>query len=145
SSIIFIFRPILLKKYVNKKYNLIKKVEPDNNAIKQRWDGLGHHIAYLLHNNTDIAVLTLFASIKDVSVYSVYYMVVSSIRKLTVTFSTGLEAAFGNMIAKDEKEVLDKNFRIFEFSSFTITTILFTSTALLILPFVSLYTRGVTD
>ena len=49
------------------------------------------------------------------------------------------------MIAKDEKKILDKNFRIFELSTFSLTTILFTSTALLILPFVSLYTSGVTD
>ena len=145
SSIVFVCRPVLLHIYVNKEYQIIKDVEPDNNAIKQRWDGLGHHIAFLLHNNTDITVLTLFADIKEVSVYSVYYMIVSSIKKLTVTFSEGLEAAFGNMIAKGQKEVLDKNFRIYEFSIFTLTTILFTSNALLILPFVSLYTSGVTD
>lgn len=145
SAIIFILRPIFLNIYVNQKYGIVKSVEPDNNAVKQRWDGLGHHIAYVLHNNTDIAVLTLFANIKEVSVYYVYYMVVSAIRQLTVTFSTGLEAAFGNMIAKNEKEALDKNFQIFEFSIFALTTILFTSTALLILPFVSLYTSGVTD
>ncbi len=145
SSFIFILRPILLNVYVNWKYQLVKYVKPDNEAIKQRWDGLGHHIAYLLHENTDITVLTLFTNVKEVSVYSVYYMVVSSIKKLTVTFSTGLEAAFGNMIAKNEKRALDKNFSIFEFASFTLTTIFFTSTALLILPFVSLYTHGVTD
>ena len=81
---------ILFNVYVNRKYQIEKNVEPDNNAIKQRWDGLGHHIAYLLHNNTDITILTLFANIKEVSVYSVYYMVVSEvIKKLTVTFSTG--------------------------------------------------------
>jgi len=145
SAIIFILRPVFIYTYVNRKYGIIKNVEPDNNAIKQRWDGLGHHIAYLLHYNTDIAVLTFFADIKEVSVYSVYYMVVSAIRQLMFTFSTGLEAAFGNMIAKNEKIALEKNFRIFEFSTFSLTTILFTSTALLILPFVSLYTSGVTD
>ena len=64
-----------------------------------------------MHENTDITVLTLFTNVKEVSVYSVYYMVVSSIKKLTVTFSTGLEAAFGNMIAKNEKRALDKNFQ----------------------------------
>ena len=64
SSIVFVCRPVLLHIYVNKEYQIIKDVEPDNNAIKQRWDGLGHHIAFLLHNNTDITVLTLFADIK---------------------------------------------------------------------------------
>jgi O-antigen/teichoic acid export membrane protein len=145
SAVVFVIRPLLLNLYVHRKYKIIKESHPDNNAIKQRWDGLGHHIAFLLHTNTDIALLTIFANIKEVSVYSIYYLVVSSIKKITATFSSGLEAAFGNMIAKNEREVLDRNFRMFEFSSFTITTVLFTSTALLILPFVSLYTSGITD
>jgi O-antigen/teichoic acid export membrane protein len=145
SAIIFVIRPILLNIYVNRRYKLIKECKADNNAIKQRWDGLGHHIAFLLHNSTGIVLLTLFTNVKEVSVYSVYYLVISSIKKLIVTFSSGIEAAFGNMIAKGEKEVLNKNFSVFEFISFTLTTILFTCTALLILPFVSLYTSGITD
>lgn len=145
SAFIFVIRPILLNRYINQKYKIVKNCVADNGAIKQRWDGLGHHIAFLIHNSTDVAVLTLFANIKEVSVYSVYFLVVSGIMSLTSAFSTGLEAAFGNMIAKDEKEILNKNFRLFEFSSFSLTMILFTSTALLILPFVSLYTRGVND
>ncbi|MBO3335133.1 lipopolysaccharide biosynthesis protein [Clostridium perfringens] len=145
SSIIFLIRPIILKLYVKKKYKITSECDADEKAIEQRWDGLGHHIAFLIHNNTDIALLTIFSSVKEVSVYSVYFMIVSGVKTLTVTFSTGLEAAFGNMIAKGEKKVLEKNFSIFEFISFTITTILFSSTALLILPFVMLYTEGITD
>ena len=145
SVAIYIFRPILINTYVVKKYKIMKNCAINNNAIKQRWDGLGHHIAYFLHNNTDIVVLTLFANVKEVSVYSVYFMVVAGIAKLTSTFSSGLEAAFGNMIAKNETDVLNRNFRIYEFVSYTITTILFTSTALLIIPFVSVYTKGITD
>lgn len=145
SAAIYIIRPMVLYSYVIKKYKIDKKCSVDNNAIKQRWDGLGHHIAFFLHTNTDIVVLTLLTNVKEVSVYSVYLMIVSGIEKLTTTFSTGLEAAFGNMIAKNEKEALDKNFQIYEFMSYTITTILFTTTALTIIPFVSIYTKGITD
>jgi len=83
--------------------------------------------------------------VREVAVYSVYYIVVSSVQRLVSTFSTGLEAAFGNMIAKDEKQALEKNFNIFELASFSITTVFFTTTALLIVPFVSIYTKGVSD
>lgn len=145
SAIIFIVRPILLNIYVRSKYKLISNCKADNVAIKQRWDGLGHHIAYLIRVNFSVVILTLFTSTKEVSVYSVYYMVVHSIQNLVATFSSGLEAAFGNMIAKDEGELLDKNFRLFEFFSFSLTTVLYTSTAVLILPFISLYTKGVSD
>ncbi len=131
--------------FVKRKYDLQCDVEPDDEAISQRWHGLGHHLAYLLHHNADITLLTLFADLKDVSVYAVYNLVVSSLRQLVSTCFTSLEASFGNMIAKKETSTLEKNFSAFEFSVFAVTTILFTSAALLILPFVSLYTRGVDD
>ncbi|NLB35782.1 MAG: sugar isomerase, partial [Clostridiales bacterium] len=102
-------------------------------------------IAFFLHKNTDIVILTLFENIMEVSVYSVYYSIVSGVENLTITFSLGLEAAFGNMIARNEKQALKKNFHMFEFTAFSITTVLFTSTALLILPFVCVYTKGLTD
>src|SRR5690625_6233007 len=82
SSLIYITRPIAINFYVKRKYNLVKDVEPDNMAISQRWDGLGHHISYLLHNNTDVTLITIFSTVAEVSVYSVYYMVVQSIRKI---------------------------------------------------------------
>ncbi len=145
SSVIYILRPILVTLFVKRKYDLQCDVEPDDEAISQRWHGLGHHLAYLLHHNADITLLTLFADLKDVSVYAVYNLVVSSLRQLVSTCFTSLEASFGNMIAKKETSTLEKNFSAFEFSVFAVTTILFTSAALLILPFVSLYTRGVDD
>ncbi|WP_249594889.1 lipopolysaccharide biosynthesis protein [Peribacillus frigoritolerans] len=145
SAIIFVCRPILLQVYVKRKYNLISNCEEDKTAIKQRWDGLGHHVAFFLHRNTDVVVLTLFTNIREVSVYSVYYMVVAGIQKLVNSLSAGVEAAFGNMIAKEEKSALDRNFRLYEFVSYTATTILFTSAGLLILPFVQIYTDGITD
>ena len=145
SAIVFIIRPIILYLYVNKKYNVIKNCIPDNNAIKQRWDGFGHHIAYLIRSNSDIVILTLLTNTIEVSVYSVYFMIVSGIQKIISTFSTGLEAAFGNILAKGENEKLEKNFSIFEFISYSSTTLLYTCTALLILPFIKIYTQSITD
>jgi len=145
SSLIYIVRFVSIFLYVKRKYKLIKDCPENKDAIRNRWDGLGHHIAYFLHRNTDIVVLTLFTNFEEVSVYYVYFMVVSGIEKLVTSFSTGLEAAFGNVIAKEENEILDRNFRIYELISSSLTTILFTSTAMLIIPFITLYTKGVTD
>ncbi|MEK4537561.1 polysaccharide biosynthesis C-terminal domain-containing protein [Peribacillus sp. FSL K6-1552] len=145
SAAIFVLRPILLQIYVKRRYKLISNCEADSTSIQQRWDGLGHHIAFFLHRNTAVVVLTFFTNIREVSVYSVYYMVVVGIQKLVNTFTSGVEAMFGDMIAKGEKTALQRNFRLFEFVSYTATTVLFTSTALLILPFVQIYTDGITD
>ena len=145
SALIFVIRPILLNVFVNKKYKIVKNCEADTDSISQRWDGFGHHIAFFVMNSTDIVILTFLTNIKEVSVYSVYFMIIGSIKNLAITFSSGLEAAFGNIIARDEKEALQRNFKIYEFFSFSITTILFTTTAISILPFVSLYTSGISD
>ncbi|SFB04744.1 MULTISPECIES: lipopolysaccharide biosynthesis protein [unclassified Bacillus (in: firmicutes)] len=145
SAIIFIFRPIILFIYVNRRYKINKESAAFTTKIAQKWDGLGHHIAYFLHSHTDVMLLTLFTNVREISVYSIYYLVVTGIKSIVITFSSGVEAAFGNMLAKDEKETLRKNFGAYELFSFTLTTILFTSTALLILPFIKVYTKGVLD
>ena len=151
TTIAYAVRPFLLRLYVQKKYKPDVRALPDNTAIRQRWDGLGQHAAFFLHTNTDVVVLTLFSGVlrnlpfTDVSVYTIYYGVVSGVEKIVVAFSSGMEAAFGNMLANRETDALQRNFRVYEFFSFTLTTILFTCAGLLILPFIGVYTRGVTD
>lgn len=145
SSITHILRPLVLHYYVRSKYKIKNIEKKQTNFLSQKWDGLGHHIAFIVHNNTDVALLTIFSNVREVSVYSIYYLIVSSIQSITVTFSSGLEAAFGNMIAKNESKNLDNNFSLYEMLTFSITSILFSSLSFLILPFISLYTHEITD
>lgn len=151
TAAVYVLRPVILNIYVRKKYKFIKSAEPDAEAIKQRWDGLGHHIAHFVNLNADVVILTLFSkistafSIAEVSVYSVYYAVVYGIVNVAASVSSGIEAGFGNMIARNEKENLNKKFSLYEFIIYTIVTVMFTSAAVLIIPFVKVYTNGITD
>lgn len=151
TAMVYVLRPVALNIYVKKKYGINRKAEPDKTAISQRWDGLGHHIAFFVNLNTDVVILTLFSKISgaftvaEVSVYTVYYGVVNGVQNLTGALSTGMEAALGNMLAKNEKENLREKFGLYEFLSHVLTTFMFTCTAVLIVPFVQVYTKGVTD
>lgn len=145
SAIIFVVRPILQNLYVKKKYSINLKNVDDDYKIKQKWDGLAQHIAAVIHNNTDVVVLTIFTNTIEVSVYSVYLLVVNGVKSLVQAFTGGVDASFGDMIAKGEKETLNCSFKVYELFYFTLTTIIFIVTLLLILPFVSVYTRGITD
>ncbi len=151
TAAVYVLRPLLLNVYVNKRYKFDKSAKPNKQAIKQRWDGLGHHIAYFVNLNADVVILTLFSkistafSIAEVSVYTVYHAVVYGIVSITSSISSGMEAGFGNMIAKNEKENLNKKFSLYEFLSYTIITVMFTCAGILIVPFVSVYTSGITD
>lgn len=72
-------------------------------------------------------------------------MIVFSVENITNTITSGMESAFGNMIARNEVNTLNKNFNLFEYLSFFVTTILYSSLALLIIPFISVYLKGITD
>lgn len=142
---IFILRPIIQNIYVKKKYNINIKEGNDNFKLKNKWDGLAQHIASVIHSNTDTTLLTFFCSLSEVSVYSVYYLVVSGVKKIITSFTGGLDASFGDMIAKNEIKNLNKKFGMYETIYLTLTTIVFSITIVLIVPFVSVYTKGITD
>ena len=114
SSIIFVLRPLLQNYYVRKKYNMNLKDAEGNYKIKQKWDGLAQHVAAVIHSNTDITILTFFCSLTEVSVYSVYYLVVAGIRKIIEAFSSGIDASWGDMIAKNEYKNLNEKFDLYE-------------------------------
>lgn len=144
-GLIFALRPILQNFYVKKKYNLNFEDATSSYPIKQKWDGLAQHIAWMIHGNTDVAVLTVFTNLAEVSVYSVYHLVVVAIKKIIQSFNNGVDASFGDMIAKKEDENLRKKFSVYELLFMMIVTIVFTSTLLLITSFISVYVKGVTD
>lgn len=144
-AIIFSITPFLMSMYVRKKYKLDKHAPINNNALKKRGDVMAHSIANIVHENTDIVVLTIFTNMVTVSVYSVYNLVMNGIKQLVSIFTFGLEGAFGNMLAKNQDDSFHNNFNLFEFLIGSFVSVVISCTGLLILPFVGLYTKGVTD
>lgn len=145
SGLIFIIRPIILNLYVKRKYNISFKKANKGYKLDKKWDGLAQHIAYVIHTKTDITVLTIFTTLAEVSVYSVYYLVVKGIKAIIGAFSGGIDATFGDMIAKKETNNLRQKFSIYETIYNTVSTIAFTSAIVLITPFISVYMKGTTD
>lgn len=145
SSLIFFMRPVALWLYVKRYYKLANIGKTKEKYLTQKWNGLSQHIAYVLHSNTDVAVLTCLADLTTVAVYSVHNMVISHITNLVNSFTSGMEALFGDMLAREEHEALHKTFGYYETLISTITVFLFSVTAVLIVPFVKLYTAGVSD
>lgn len=142
---VFILRPIVQNYYIKRKYNISLKDAPNGYRIKQKWDGFAQHIAAVIHNNTDVVVLTLFTSLPEVSVYSVYSLVTVGVKKLIQPLTNSFDSLFGDMMAREEDENLKKKFSTYELLYMVFITILFTCTLLLIVPFVRVYTSGVTD
>jgi O-antigen/teichoic acid export membrane protein len=145
TSCIYLLRPLLMKSYVDKNYDIDYKTRPSKDAIPQKWNGFAQHLAAVVLNNTDVAVLTFFSTLKNVSIYSVYYMIVSAIKQMITLVTSAVTPTLGNMYGLNEDEKFNSSFEFFEWLIHSISVLLFTVTAILITPFVLVYTRGVSD
>lgn len=145
TSLIYILRPILMNLYVKKNYKIDHSVKFDINAVKQKGSGIIQHLAYIVYENTDVIILTIFSTLKNVSVYSIYYMVICSVKRIILSFYTGFQSLFGNMLANSETENIKKTFNFYLWSTMVIVSVIFCAVCFLIVPFVLLYTNGVAD
>ena len=81
----------------------------------------------------------------DVSIYSVYFFVVKGVKQLFLSMTNGITSLIGELWAKQELDNLKNLFGWIEWVIHTGTTFVFGVTAVLIVPFVQVYTKGVND
>ena len=147
---VYMLRLVLVKSLCETKYpSLNFHAEPNEGALKcKKSAALLHQVVGIIVNNTDTTVLTICLGAKsllEVSVYGIYMMVVNAVNQLMTSFSNGLTAGFGEVIAKNEEETLKKSYSSYEYMYFVIMFIVIACMGVLILPFVGVYTINLTD
>ena len=145
TSFIFFLQPLAIHLYIKRYYALDRQIHYDVEPIKQKWNGVAQHIAAVILSSSDSIVLTTFSTLINVSIYTVYYLPMSGARLMIMSMISGIEALIGNLWAKQDLAELRKVFAWTEWSIHTGTTLIFTLTAVLIVPFVQVYTHGVND
>lgn len=145
TSVIFFLQPLAIHLYIKKHYALNRKIHYDVEPIKQKWNGIAQHIAAVILTGSDTVILTVFSSLVNVSIYAVYYLPMSGSRLIIMSMISGIMALIGNLWAKQDLRELRKVFAWTEWLIHTGTTLIFTLTAILIVPFVQVYTHGVSD
>lgn len=145
TSVIFFLQPLAIHLYIKKHYALNRKIHYDVEPIKQKWNGIAQHIAAVILTGSDTVILTVFSSLVNVSIYAVYYLPMSGSRLIIMSMISGIMALIGNLWAKQDLKELRKVFAWTEWLIHTGTTLIFTLTAILIVPFVQVYTHGVSD
>ena len=146
SGFLLMCRAYTLRIYVKKRYGIKTPIgRGDEKLLEQRWSGVGHSIARFIHRKTDILVITVFLNLQMVTVYSVYSLVSNSLNMLVTTVTTPIQAAFGDIIAKEENVRLQMIFEVFSTVIHMLSIVLFSSAYILILPFMAIYTRHFSD
>lgn len=131
--------------YIKKNYKWMDlRVEPNFESISQRHSVLVHQISGLIFQNTDVLVLTVVCGLKTVSVYSMYVMLFGMIGTAISTINSGVSFAMGQAYNTDRKH-FNVLYNVFETYNMALTFSLYCVATIFILPFLRLYTEGVTD
>lgn len=130
----------------------IKRAFPwvDNNCydptvkLKQRNSLLIGNVVYVVFNNTDTIIISIFCGLKSASVYAIYNLVFTSILGLVNAIFNGLKFTLGQTYNRDinQYKVLHDNYKsLYCAFVFSVISVCY----LLLEPFMKLYTSGVSD
>jgi O-antigen/teichoic acid export membrane protein len=146
AAIAILLKTSVIYVYVWYKYKYLDlSVEKDDSVIQQRWNVLYLNVLGVIQRGAPIIALTAFASLSTVSIYSIYNMVIVGLAGILSIFASGLYASFGDVLAKNELQILKKAYSEFEYIYYAIITWVYSCSIILILSFVEWYTSGVKD
>lgn len=143
--LINILQVFIYKWYCKKKYSwVLKNAIPNYNALNQKNSFLIHQITSLIFMSTDTIVLTLESTLKIVSIYNVYNMIISALNLLCNTLNDGLAFILGLTYYENEKDyvLLHDTYNVY-YSAFV--TALMSICYVLFRPFLILYTNGMDE
>lgn len=144
TAVVFSLKPIIIRAYSRKEYAINKTGKIDLELLKSRWDGFAQAIAYFIHAKTDIFVLTIFSLLSDISVYSIYALILNALSTIIMAVDKAVGPAFGSIIAKKE-QILHQRFEMYCNVIHILSTVLFGTACITASSFVRLYTINVTD
>lgn len=143
--LINVMQVIIYKVYFDRNYKWIDySAKPNNHALKQKNAFLVHEVTLTVFNSTDTIVLSTMCGLTTASIYAVYNLVFSGLQTLISTLFNSIKFSLGQTYHEDRKKYISLNdafdsfYLVFVFSLISVCYIL-------ILPFISLYTKGVSD
>ena len=135
----------LLTLYAKKQYSwLDRAVPPDTTATAQHRAVLVHQISGLIFQNTDVLLLSVVCGLKTTSVYSMYVMLFGMVGTAVSAINGSVSFVLGQTYHTDRAHFL-RLYRAFETYNMALTFALYLTADVFILPFLKLYTAGVTD
>lgn len=105
---------------------------------------LVHQISGLIFQNTDVLLLSVVCGLKTTSVYSMYVMLFGMVGTAVSAINGSVSFVLGQTYHTDRAHFL-RLYRAFETYNMALTFALYLTADVFILPFLKLYTAGVTD
>lgn len=116
----------------------------DLSLLKQRRAFLIHEISGAIFSSADTVIISVFCGLKEASIYAVYAMVLSALKNIIGQAFNGTKYVLGNGYVDGRKGYI-RTHELYNSIYICLSFIVFTVAYLLLIPFVGLYTSGVTD
>ncbi len=148
ASLTVVLRSVILSGYVRRQYPSINPFHknPNKKALARRWDAMYQQFTTAFHQGAGVMLTTIITrDTSMVSVYGTYHMVTIGLWGILKMTTTGIYSGFGNLLVSGQEKKFQRAYRDFEYLYLAVTTVLFASAAILIVPFVVLYTDKITD
>ena len=147
ASLTIAIRPLILGRYVKKEYPQVDAyAKPNNAALSRRWDAMYQQFTTAFHQGAAVMLTTIITrNAAMVSVYGTYHMVTIGLWGILKMSTTGIYSGFGDLIVRGERAKFQQAYRDFEYLYLSIATVLLAVAAIMIVPFVVLYTDKITD
>ena len=140
-----LFQLLVYHFYFRSKYYWIDKTVPVNkNILKQRGAFFVQQIGHLIFSCTDVLLISMFCDLKAASIYAVYNLIFNSLSTLIAHANSSCQFILGQAYHRD-KEKYPKTYRIYEAVLLIAAFTLYSTAYFLTIPFIKLYTQGVSD
>lgn len=144
-SFVYVLRGFFLSHYIRKAYPQYVKYKNEQAipaAIQKRKDAMIHQLSGLAVTGSQSVILTLLVDLNAASIYAVYNVVLYGIRSVFSNLCTSITPYFGKKCALNQEESLRNIYNAVEFVFFYSVTFVLMVTLAMIIPFVTLYTKG---
>lgn len=141
-----IIRSAILKLYVRKKYPNVDFSAPittNISATGHRWDALLLQISISTSVSLPTIIISQVLGFTEANIYAIYSLVISAVVAIISALSSGVSPMLGAKLANGEN--IRDLYNIYDYVVSFVLALAFSITAVMILPFVELYTNVTSD
>lgn len=143
--IIIVLQSLIYVLYFRKKYPWVEfKKSPDLSLLSQRNSLMIYQITTLVFLSSGSIILTLFTDLKTVSIFMIFMLISNLLRSVLNSFYQATNFLFGHIFQEGINRYLKFN-DAYNTLNITLVSVLFSVAYVLFIPFVKLYTKGITD
>lgn len=142
-----VLRSVVLSIYTRSKFPSVSfNADARSYKLEQRWDAFVLQVLGVVQSGFPILVATFITEdLALVSVFSVYLLVATGLQNLYSVMTNGTQAAFGDVIARNDTQTLKKTYSEMGTLVGLVNSAASGTAIIMITPFVFLYTSDIAD